>query len=362
MKHLFEKHLLEHFLKAPSDPARISQLLSLTGEACEPLRAAAYDCMKQNVGEDVYFRGLVEVTNRCGLNCLYCGIRRDNSVERYTLSEDDICGAAKVCAEMGFGSLVLQSGELRSDKYVDFICRVVERIKRETKNERLPMGLGITLSLGVFSQGQFQRMFDAGAHRYLLRIETSNEQLFGQIHPADQSLGERLDAIAMLQQVGFQTGTGVMIGLPGQTLAMLAQDVLMFKKLDIDMVGMGPFLPSRNTPMGENPILSASKRLQLGLNMIAVTRLVCGDINIASTTALEGLDPNGRQKGLLYGANVAMPNLTPPENRVNYKLYDDKPVMQPVDSAVASIEKIGRKVAINKFGDSRHFASRFARR
>lgn len=340
------------------DAALLAQLLAVRGADCELIRAAALACMSQYAGDAVYFRGLVEVTNGCRHNCYYCGIRRDAPVERYRVTEADILAAAHNCNRLGFGSMVLQSGELNTDAYVDFICRVVSRIKRETISDALPDGLGITLSIGVLSLKQYQRLFDAGAHRYLLRLETSNPGLFEAIHPPEQSLAQRLEAIACLKEVGYQVGTGVMIGLPGQTHRMLAEDVLMFRQLDVDMVGMGPFLPAADTPMAEVPIPSVEERLQLGLNMIAVTRLVCRDINIASTTALEGLHPRGRLKGLEYGANVAMPNLTPLNLRKYYMLYNDKPITQSVDDAVAAIESIGRKVALNQFGDSRHFFQR----
>ncbi|MBN2527327.1 MAG: [FeFe] hydrogenase H-cluster radical SAM maturase HydE [Deltaproteobacteria bacterium] len=352
-------HLIEQ-LQACQDPdvGLLTELLAARGDDCELLRAAAHECMRQYVGEAVYFRGLVEVTNICSQNCYYCGIRKDATVVRYRLSEDEILLAARECMRLGFGSMVLQSGEISSDAYVDFICRVVARIKSETRSDVLTDGLGITLSIGVLSRAQYQRLFDAGAHRYLLRIETSNEKLFRTLHPEEQSLAGRYEAIHDLQSVGFQTGTGVMIGVPGQSMHMMAADILTFRRLDIDMVGMGPYLPSQNTPMAGVPILSADERYQLGLNMIALTRLVCQDINIASTTALEGLHPSGRLEGLRYGANVAMPNLSPVEYRPNYRLYDDKPTTQSAQDAVAAIEQIGRKVALNTLGDPRHYYAR----
>ena len=336
----------------------LTTLLGLRGAECERLRDAAIHCMARTVGTSVYLRGLVEVTNRCRQNCYYCGIRRDASIERYRVTEDEILDAARTCSQLGFGSMVLQSGELTSDAHVDFISRAVARIKKETVSEALPDGLGITLSIGVLSPSQYQQLYDAGAHRYLLRIETSNPSLFAAIHPPEQSLNQRLDAIGSLRAVGFQVGTGVIIGLPGQTLRMLAEDILMFQKLDVDMIGMGPFLPSAATPMANVAISSVSERLQLGLNMIAVTRLVLRDVNIASTTALEGLHPEGRLQGLAYGANVAMPNLTPLHQRPHYKLYDNKPFSQSVDDAVAAIETTGRRVALNEYGDSKHYFRR----
>ena len=350
------KSLLEALRTTKSpDISQLTRLLSVRNEQRDMLRNAAFECLTAHVGLRVFFRGLVEVTNRCVQDCHYCGIRKSAPVTRYTVGEVEILAAAHHCNQLGFGSMVLQSGELPSDAYVDFICRQVERIKRETRSDVLPGGLGITLSIGVLSRAQYQRLFDAGAHRYLLRIETSDADLFAALHPPSQTLEARFEAIAALQEIGFQTGTGVMIGLPGQTLEMLANDILTFKRLDVDMVGMGPFLPAENTPLATATIPSQSERLQLGLNMIALTRLVCSDINIASTTALEALHPQGRLLGLQFGANVAMPNFTPAINRVNYKLYDDKPMAQPVDDAVDAVEALGRPVARNELGDPKHF-------
>ncbi|MBN2716400.1 MAG: [FeFe] hydrogenase H-cluster radical SAM maturase HydE [Deltaproteobacteria bacterium] len=346
-----------HTTDSPSVP-QLVRLLAARNDDGNMLRDAAIACMTRHVGDTVFLRGLVEVSNRCVQNCHYCGIRADAPVSRYRVTEDELMQAAHQCNRLGYGSMVLQSGEMPSDGYVDFICRAVEKIKKSTASDILPSGLGITLSLGVLSQPQYQRLFDAGAHRYLLRIETSDARLFASLHPKAQSLSARLEALERLQSVGFQTGTGVMTGLPGQTLEMLANDILTFRKLNIDMVGMGPFLPSDNTPMANARVLPAMERFQLGLNMIAVTRLVCRDINIASTTALEALHPQGRLLGLQWGANVAMPSFTPEKKRIFYTLYNDKPMSATVDGVVAAIETIGRKVGLNAYGDPRHFFSR----
>lgn len=350
--------LIEKLNQCPTDVSILAALLQTEGEECEQLAVAAMDCMTREVGVEVYLRGLVEMSNVCIHNCYYCGIRRDADVARYTVTEQQIIDATKECSNLGYGSMVLQSGELPTDGYVDFVCRVVERMKKETRSDVQPDGVGITLSLGVLSKPQYQRLFDAGAHRFLLRIESSNEALFKKIHPPSQKLEERYVAIAHLAEIGFQTGTGVMIGLPTQTIQMLANDIVMFQQLDIDMVGMGPFLPSANTPMANWPIATPLERLQLGLNMIAVTRLACRDINIASTTALEALHPNGRNLGLAYGANVAMPNFSPFDKRSSYKLYDNKPVLNENIDAIAIIEKTGRPVARYQKGDPLHYFSR----
>jgi biotin synthase len=316
------------------------------------------------VGNRVYFRGLLEFSNRCALSCLYCGIRRDNvAVARYTLSLEEIRQGARRVAERGWGSLVLQSGENTSPSNVDFICHAVRRIKEDTCSSRLPSGLGITLSTGVHSIDAYLQFFAAGAHRYLLRVETTDADLFARIHPAEQTLEERVQALRNLRAAGFLVGTGVMIGLPGQTHRMLARDILFFKDMEVDMVGMGPYQPHRDTPMAGLPIMSSEERLALSLRMIAVTRLVLKKVNIASTTALETLSPSGRELGIAFGANVAMPNVTPDSERRNYQLYDGKPCLDEAADASGmalhqKMESLGRIVGIDEWGDSRHSTDR----
>jgi biotin synthase len=294
----------------------IVALLNSSKEAdIEALRRRAYDIMRVHVGEKVYYRGIVELSNVCTEDCLYCGIRKSNeATSRYTLSQEEIVSAALWCAEQGFGSVVLQSGERGDANFVSMIESVIFEIKAKSRTERLQKGLGITLSLGEQTLETYTRWKAAGAHRYLLRIETSNEELFEKLHPREQRFDRRTAALEFLRQAGFQLGTGVMIGLPHQTVDMLADDVLFFKKMEVDMVGMGPFIPHHDTPLAaenlKGVLLPDKARFQLALNMIAATRIVCPDINIASTTALQAMIPNGRELGLLFGANVTMPHLS----------------------------------------------------
>ncbi len=232
--------------------SEIAELLSLEDPVeREKLRAHAEEVMRAKVGPEVYYRGLIEFSNACRLDCLYCGIRRSNfRVRRYTLSEDEIVAAACACADLGYGSVTLQSGERGDDRFVDFVCRAIERIKESTRSTLLPVGLGITLCVGEQSQRAYRRLFAAGAHRYLLRIETSNPALYARIHPERQKFETRIACLETLAQIGFQVGTGVMIGLPGQSVEDLADDILFFRKIDADMIGMGPFLPHPDTPLG----------------------------------------------------------------------------------------------------------------
>jgi len=334
----------------------------------EQIRQTAFDVMKQNCGELVYLRGLVEFSNHCKNDCHYCGIRKSNSnVERYTLSEEEIIDGAIWCRDRGFGSMVLQSGE-RSDKsFIDFVERVIMQIKEKTISSKLPNGIGITLSIGEQSYNDYKRLFSAGAHRFLLRIETSSRELYQTLHSAKMSYDRRIECLNHLKEIGYQVGTGVMIGLPGQTIEDLAEDILFFRRMDVDMVGMGPYIPHPDTPMGsllEEYNERKDKIFQLALLMIAVTRIVLKDVNIASTTALQALYPLGRESGLKYGANVIMPMLTPTERRRQYQLYAGKPCLDEFtsdcsDCVVQRIESTGRKVSLDVWGDPMHFKRKF---
>jgi biotin synthase len=200
----------------------------------------------------VYYRGLLEFSNLCQRNCLYCGIRAGNtSVDRFTLSLDEIGETAKCCAENGYGSLTLQSGERSDAAFVDFVEQAILRIKAESRSENQPEGLGITLCVGELDEASLRRLMTAGAHRYLLRVETTNPQLYAQLHPgADGGLDQRVANLRLLKRLGFQVGTGVMIGLPGQTMADLAADLHFFYNEGVQMIGMGPYIPHQDTPLG----------------------------------------------------------------------------------------------------------------
>ncbi|MBN1593724.1 MAG: [FeFe] hydrogenase H-cluster radical SAM maturase HydE [Candidatus Coatesbacteria bacterium] len=333
----------------------------------EEIRRAAENVLLENCGSEVYYRGLIEYSNICQCDCCYCGIRRSNKgVHRYELSVEQIVDAAKWCAQERYGSVVIQSGERRDKAFIKTIVEAVRLIKRETRSDALPQGLGITLSLGEQSLDSYRHFREAGAHRYLLRIETSDPSLFAQIHPNEQSFQSRLESLDALREAGFQVGTGVMIGLPGQTTRHLAGDIAFFKEKDIDMIGMGPFIPHEATPIGQTGYeIDRSTQVQRSLLMIAMTRLAMPDINIAATTALQALDPIGREKGLKYGANVIMPLLTPSEVRSDYLLYPGKPCLDESASQCracleARISSIGRTIGYDKWGDSRHALERAA--
>lgn len=331
------------------------------------LKNKAIITLKNNVGDKVFLRGLIEYSNHCSCDCFYCGLRKSNKdVNRYILDEKLILHQAKWCAENGYGSLVLQSGEIKTEAYLSKIEKIIKKIKENTVSDKLPNGLGITISLGEQTEETYQRLFYAGAHRYLLRIESSNQKLYKKIHPDYQKFENRIKSLKSLKKIGYQVGTGVMIGIPGQSIEDLAEDILFFKDMDVDMIGMGPFIASKNTPLSKfiDENQNEKRRIyQLTLKMIAATRIVLKDVNIASTTALQALYAFGREEGLNYGANVIMPLLTPMESRKDYYIYDGKPCIEDnVDDCFecikTRIESSGRKIGLNKYGDSKHFFKR----
>lgn len=338
----------------------ILALLSITDkDELQKLFDAAYKVKTEQVGRKVYLRGLVELSNICEKDCYYCGIRRSNkNLDRYLLTEEKIVDAAVWAQKNKYGSVVLQSGERKDDCFTDFICKVLAKIKDATNGE-----LGITISLGEQSEMTYRKWFSAGAHRYLLRIETSNRELYKKLHPDDHSFDERLNCLKLIKKSGYQLGTGVMMGLPGQTLENLADDIIFFREIGADMIGMGPYIPHADTPLAEesdalNNIKEA--QLDLGLKMIAITRIYLQDVNIAATTALQALKHDGRELGLKAGANVIMPNLTETKYRSKYKLYDNKPCMDENasmcrDCLKTRVESIGEKIAYGEWGDPLHF-------
>jgi biotin synthase len=345
----------------------IAELLSISdADERKALFDTAYAIKEEAVGKIAYFRGLIECSNLCIKDCYYCGIRRSNDkVERFLMDEEEIFKEAMWAYDAEYGSCVIQSGERQDETYIAMIERVVNRISEATNGE-----LGITLSLGEQTEDVYRRWREAGAHRYLLRIETTNPELYARIHPADHSMEVRKECLAALRRTGYQVGTGVMMGLPGQTMEDLADDILFLKAIDIDMVGMGPYIPHSDTPMGKEVSAYTDEQktqaLQLGLKMIAVTRIVLRDINIAAATALQALEYTGREQGLKCGANVIMPNLTETEFRPKYQLYDNKPCTDENSSMCRGclsgrIKGIGEEIGFNERGDSQHYQKRTAK-
>lgn len=367
------KPLNELLTQSEFSDAEIVHLLGLTGrDDCEALRRAAYELTTRLVGDKVHYRGLIEFSNICTVDCRYCGIRKSNhEVDRYELDRADIIEAAQWAADNGYGSVCLQAGERRDPKFIGFIAECVAEIRARSRSEQLPDGLGITLSLGEQTPEVYRRWADAagagGGLRYLLRLESSNPKLFDTLHSApgkhEKDLPARIQALKDLRDAGFQVGTGVMIGLPGQTLEDLCADIRTFQSLDIDMIGMGPYITSAGSDMDAADMMERGSLLQLALNMIAVTRLVMREVNIAAATALQSLTEDGRERGIAHGCNIVMPNLTPRAVRKNYQLYDNKPCIEdePGDCRgclEGRIVSVGRRVGWNEWGDSRRWYRR----
>jgi len=349
--------------KSDLQQSDLVQLLQSEGEERQKFREKARVIKIQEVGDKVYFRGLVEFSNICAKDCLYCGIRKSNEkVLRYNATDDEILAACRLAWENRFASVVLQSGELSSPAFVKRVDGLLKKIKQLSNNE-----LGVTLSCGEQTRETYRRWFESGAHRYLLRIEASNQELYNKIHPHTKihSWEKRKEALQFLRETGYQVGTGVMIGLPFQTMEDLAGDLLFFKSIDIDMCGMGPYIEHEDTPLYQYRHLLKTKqeRFELALNMIAALRLLMPDINIAAATALQAIDPQGREKALAVGANVIMPNLTPSKYRKEYNLYEDKPFSeegteQQIRQLEESIRLSGFGVGYSTWGDSKHFFRR----
>jgi len=278
------------------------------------LFAEADRVRKQFCGDGVYLRGIIEFSNYCKRNCYYCGLRKDNSkINRYRLVKNEIVAAAKYADSLGYGTVVLQSGEDLDYSIFD-LCAVITAIKRETK-------CVVTMAVGEMERDDYMAMKAAGADRYLLKIETSSRELFKKLKP-DSNFDQRLQCLHWLKELGYEVGSGVMVGLPGQSLEALADDLLLFQELDLDMIGIGPFIPHPNTPLGVETQNFAS--LQLTLRMVALTRIITRNTNIPATTAVGTIDKEGRQKALQCGANIMMPNATPAQYRKYYEIYPDK--------------------------------------
>lgn len=347
----------------PDNLSRQNLLLCLEGRGPDSdLFESARASLQESAGSGIYLRGIVEFTNHCRKNCFYCGLRRENrEVSRYTIPFDEIINSLESGYARGLRSFLLQSGELLESEHIDLTERILQWVSSNLE------GVKMVLSMGELSEEILERLMKAGAHRYLLRIETSSRTLYNRFHPDDNlhSYNDRLHALRTLRKSGWQTGTGVLIGLPGQTTESLADDLLFMKDIDIDMCGMGPYLEHDQTPLWEsrNELLPGEEREFLTLRMIALLRILMPTVNIAATTALQTLDPGGLEKGLLAGANVVMPNLTPFKYRQDYSLYHGKVLVEDTLDEVLNIldhrcGAIGRKVEMDNPGDPVHFTER----
>lgn len=315
----------------------------------EYLYAAAREVKEKYYGKDVFLRGLIEFSNFCKNDCYYCGIRRSNShAERYRLSKEEILSAVKKGYELSFRTFVLQGGEDLSYSDDD-ICDIVRSIKE------LYPDCAVTLSIGEKERKTYEKYFEAGADRYLLRHETANDAHYAKLHPAELSLENRKRCLRDLKEIGFQTGAGMMIGAPFQTLENLIEDLFYLKELEPQMVGIGPFIPHKDTPFKDEK----AGKLEDTLHFLAIIRLMLPKVLLPATTALGTIDPQGREKGLRAGANVIMPNLSPLNVRGKYLLYDGK-ICTGEEAAECSecmkrrIESVGYRVMISR-GDAPGF-------
>lgn len=294
---------------------QLKQILSETDqEKLQQLHIAAAQTTEEIYGKNIFIRGLIEFTNYCKNDCFYCGIRRSNkNVERYRLSKEEILSCCKNGYELGFRTFVLQGGE---DPYFtdDVMCDIVWEIR-----QRYP-DCAITLSIGEREKESYRRYFEAGANRYLLRHETAEECHYRMLHPRELSLEHRKECLRDLKEIGYQVGCGFMVGSPGQTPETIYEDLKFIKELQPHMVGIGPFIPQKDTPFA----MKAAGTLEETLKLLSIIRLIHPHVLLPSTTALGTIHPLGREKGIQAGANVVMPNLSPVAVREKYKLYDNK--------------------------------------
>ena len=308
-------------------------LIAAQDEALAARAAQLADAVRREIyGTAVFIRGLIEVSNVCRNDCLYCGIRRSNSAcERYVLTDEQILSCCAEGYALGFRTFVLQGGE--GIFSVDRICRVVSTIRQEYPD------CAITLSLGEYGTGDYQRMFDAGANRYLLRHETADKSHYERLHPAGMSFDNRMRCLADLKAIGFQVGCGFMVGSPFQATATLAKDLKFIETFQPDMCGIGPFIPQKDTPFHAYPPGTAAQTIYL----LSLIRLIRPDILLPATTALGTIAPDGREKGILAGANVVMPNLSPLNVRAKYALYDNK--ISTGDESAQSKRRLEKRMA-----------------
>lgn len=280
----------------------------------ETLRQTAQDVAKSVYGNKVFIRGLIEISSFCKNDCLYCGLRRSNhSAVRYRLSEEEILSCCESGYQLGFRTFVMQGGE---DAWFtdDRMCHIVSSIRSQYPD------CAITLSLGERSRQSYQRLYDAGADRYLLRHETASVSHYAQLHPGDMSFENRIECLYNLKEIGYQVGCGFMVGSPYQTIETLFEDLQFILKLQPHMVGIGPFVATKNTEFADFPNGSVDRTLRL----LSVIRLIHPHVLLPATTALGTLHPRGRENGVLAGANVVMPNLSPLNHRKDYNIYDNK--------------------------------------
>ena len=332
MQDIIEKAKTTHILSK-------EEIIELLKNDSEGLFNAADEVRKEYVGDEVHLRALLEFSNICRCNCFYCGLRGENkSAERYRLSKEEIVDLAAKAVSYGYRTIVMQSGE---DLYftADYLADILKEIK---KLEPTP---AITLSIGERSYEEYKILKEAGADRFLLRIETTDRNLYKRLHP-NMDFDNRVRCLKDLKSLGYEMGTGSLIGLPDQTLESIADDILFFKEIGADMIGVGPFIPHKETPLKD----AKGGTFELARKVMAIIRLLMPDINIPATTAMETLNPNGRLIALQSGANVVMPNATEGDYRRKYEIYPGKICVNDSPAQCrgcisSKIESIGRTIS-----------------
>ena len=314
-----------------------------SAETVNYLRETAIKLRKEVYKNHIYIRGLIEISNFCKNDCFYCGIRRSNkNCERYRLSKEDILSCCENGYKIGFRTFVLQGGEdnFYSD---DVLCNIISTIK-----SRYP-DCAVTLSLGERNKESYNKLFDAGADRYLLRHETANKDHYEKLHPENMSYNNRMTCLKNLKDIGFQTGCGIMVGSPYQTIENIAEDLIFIADFKPEMVGVGPFIPHKDTPFHNEK----SGDTDLTCKILSIIRIMLPNVLLPATTALGSVEEGGREKGILYGANVVMPNLSPENVRDKYMLYNNKlssgaEAAESLELLKNSMKNIGYKIATSR--------------
>ncbi|MFP4687547.1 MAG: [FeFe] hydrogenase H-cluster radical SAM maturase HydE [bacterium] len=311
-------------------------VLEATGSELDFLYKIADEVREKYTGAEVHVRGIIEFSNICQKNCNYCGIRSgNNSLQRYMMTRGEILRAARQAKEFGYGTVVLQSGEQAADPR--WLCELIEELKNDTE-------IAVTLSVGICPPEVYHDFKKAGCDRYLLRFETANEEIFKQLHP-DENFKNRIKGLKEIEKAGLQTGSGFMIGLPESTLEDIARDIIFTSELNLDMIGCGPFISSPATPLKNLDCLLVDREIYF--KTIALLRLLNPRAHIPATTAYDALFRDGRNRLLKQGANVFMPNITPPQYRSSYQLYPDKPCVDEHASQCAGCVK-SRLASLNR--------------
>ena len=309
------------------------EIIELLKDESPELLKAADEVRKEFVGDEIHLRALIEFSNICKNNCYYCGLRAENkNIERYKLSTTEIFQLAKNAVDMGFRTIVMQSGESKALPIKD-LAEVIKQIKTLNPTP------AITLSIGELTTDEYKILKTAGADRFLLRIETTDKELYKKYHP-NMDFDNRIRCLKDLRDLGYEVGTGCLVGLPDQTLESLANDILFFKEINADMIGIGPFIPHKDTPLKD----ATGGSFELALKVMAITRLLLPDINIPATTAMEALKENGRIIALQSGANVIMPNITLDDVRKKYEIYPGKTTVT-YKNLETKLQKIGRTIS-----------------